>query len=133
MLYEVITDYIQIKDLMNILDKDEMDNLLLDYQKYSWDRRSTFCGVCGSKTEYDEKENCKICVITSYSIHYTKLYENKCGEFNSSSVNDAVQIIYKDLEQDIKMNEIPLLGIGVGIPGQVNTVKNRVLKTDICS
>ncbi len=57
---------------------------------------------------------------------------NKCGEFNSSSVNDAVQIIYKDLEQDIKMNEIPLLGIGVGIPGQVNTVKNRVLKTDIC-
>ncbi len=57
----VDSDYIQIKDLMNILDKDEMDNLLLDYQKYSWDRRSTFCGVCGSKTEYDEKENCKIC------------------------------------------------------------------------
>lgn len=54
-------EYIPLRDLIPILTEDKMKEVLIEFQKYKWDYRTRFCGVCGKDTIYDSDENCKVC------------------------------------------------------------------------
>lgn len=54
-------EYVPIRSLITLLTVDNMDGILLEFQKFSWLRRFKYCGVCGTESSYDETEGCKVC------------------------------------------------------------------------
>ncbi|MGL1892377.1 MAG: NAD(+) diphosphatase [Spirochaetaceae bacterium] len=54
-------EYVHVRALIPILSSEEMQNVLLEFQNFSWQRRTTFCGVCGTKSILDDSEGCNTC------------------------------------------------------------------------
>lgn len=55
-------EYVVIRNLLPILPKKDMDKVLYDFQMYNWKRKTNYCGVCGSRTEFEKEERCKVCL-----------------------------------------------------------------------
>lgn len=55
-------ELVPLRNLIPLLTGKQMREVLIEFQKYKWDFRTRFCGVCGKETIYDNKENCKTCV-----------------------------------------------------------------------
>ena len=54
-------EYIPLRSLIPILSTAEMHTVLKEYQYFVWNRKTKYCGVCGSIADKDEKDNCKVC------------------------------------------------------------------------
>lgn len=54
-------EWLPLRNLITILDQDEMDRVLLAFQEDRWDRRTRYCGSCGAPTKLNREERCKIC------------------------------------------------------------------------
>ncbi len=53
---------------------------------------------------------------------------NKSGDISKSDeLYETIQTIYSELEEDIKKEDIPLVGIGIGLPGHVDPIKGEIL------
>lgn len=54
-------EYVQIMAMISYLTADNMGEVLKSYQIFTWKRRNSFCGVCGSENCYDTIEDCMSC------------------------------------------------------------------------
>lgn len=54
-------EFVPLMSLIPLLPRSRMLEVLKEYQFYFWNRRTTFCGVCGRETDYDSSDNCKVC------------------------------------------------------------------------
>lgn len=54
-------EFIPLRSLAPLISSKELNSVLKEYQQYVWSRRSNFCGVCGTKTDMDSNDNCKVC------------------------------------------------------------------------
>lgn len=54
-------EYIPLRALFNLLHIDDMNRVLKEYQMYNWNRRSIYCGACGTENIANESEGCKDC------------------------------------------------------------------------
>lgn len=54
-------EFILLRSLASHVTEKQMSHILKEFQIFNWKRRTLFCGVCGKKNIFDEKENCKIC------------------------------------------------------------------------
>lgn len=94
-------EYVQLRSLIPILTKERMRGVLVDFQKFKWNNRTRFCGVCGTETEYDKEDNCKIC--------------KKCNERYYPSLFPAVIV-------SITKGDKILLAHNKGFPGDMYSV-----------
>lgn len=54
-------EFILLRSLASHVSKEQMSNILKEFQIFNWKRRTQFCGVCGTPNNLDEKEGCKVC------------------------------------------------------------------------